>query len=54
MLAIRVTPVFPFFAVNVLAGILNVSTRTYMITTAIGMVWSFIFAAAGAGVIELL
>ena len=53
MLVMRITPVFPFFAVNVLAGILKVSNPTYFITTAIGMMWSFVFAAAGAGVIEL-
>ena len=54
MLFIRVTPIFPFFVVNVLAGILGVKNRTYMITTACGMFWSFIYAGVGAGLFEVL
>ena len=53
MLVMRTVPVFPFFAVNVLAGILKVSNKTYMTTTAIGMIWSFVYAGVGAGVLEL-
>ena len=54
MLVMRTVPVFPFFAVNVLAGILKVSNKTYMTTTAIGMIWSFVYAGVGAGVLELV
>ena len=54
MLVLRITPVFPFFAVNILAGVLGVSNRTYMITTACGMFWSFVYAGVGAGLFEVL
>ena len=54
MFLIRITPVFPFFAVNILAGVLGVSNRTYMITTACGMFWSFVYAGVGAGLFEVL
>ena len=54
MFIIRVTPVFPFFAVNVRAGVIGVSTRTYAVTTACGMFWSFVYAGVGAGAFELL
>ena len=54
MLIMRITPVFPFFLVNVVAGVVGVSNRTYFITTACGMVWSFIYAGVGAGAFELL
>ena len=54
MLFIRCTPIFPFFVTNVVAGVIGVSTRTYAITTAIGMFWSFIYAGVGAGLFEVL
>ena len=54
MLFIRCTPIFPFFATNILAGVLGVSNKTYMITTACGMFWSFIYAGVGAGLFEVL
>ena len=54
MLFIRVTPIFPFFVTNVLAGVLGVKNRTYFITTACGMFWSFIYAGVGAGLFEVL
>lgn len=54
MLIIRVTPVFPFFVTNVVAGVIGVTTRTYATTTAIGMFWSFVYAGVGAGAFELL
>lgn len=54
MLFVRVTPIFPFFMVNILAGALGVRNSTYMITTACGMFWSFIYAGVGAGLFEVL
>lgn len=54
MLLVRVTPVFPFFVTNIMAGVLGVKNSTYMITTAIGMIWSFIYAGVGAGLFEAL
>ena len=54
LLFIRVTPVFPFFVVNILCGALGVKNKTYMICTAIGMFWSFVYAGVGAGLFEVL
>lgn len=54
MLLVRVTPVVPFFATNIIAGVLGVKNSTYMITTAVGMFWSFIYAGVGAGLFEAL
>lgn len=54
MLVVRLTPVIPFFLTNIVAALIPVSNRTYMTTTAIGMVWSFVYAGVGAGAFTLL
>ena len=54
LLFIRCTPIFPFFVTNILCGVLCVRTRNYMIATAAGMFWSWIYAGVGAGAFTLL
>ena len=54
LLFIRLTPIFPFFITNILAGVLGVKLSNYMIATAAGMVWSFVYAGVGAGLFQLL
>jgi uncharacterized membrane protein YdjX (TVP38/TMEM64 family) len=55
MLALRLTPVIPFFAVNLVPAFLGVSLRTYVWTTALGIIpGSVVFASIGAGLDALL
>ena len=54
LLVIRLTPIFPFFLTNIVCGVLGVKTRNYMIATAAGMIWSFVYAGVGAGLFQFL
>lgn len=48
LLTLRLIPLFPFFIVNVAAGLTRVSLPTYVTATAIGIIpGSFVFAYAG-------
>jgi uncharacterized membrane protein YdjX (TVP38/TMEM64 family) len=50
LLFLRLTPVFPFWAVNAVAGLCRVPFRTFIAATAIGIIpASFAFAFIGAG-----
>ncbi len=35
---IRLIPIFPFFIVNFLCGLTNISTKTFIFTTALGII----------------
>lgn len=55
MLAMRLTPVIPFFAVNVVPALLGVSPRTYVWTTLLGVIpGAVVFASIGAGLDALI
>jgi uncharacterized membrane protein YdjX (TVP38/TMEM64 family) len=57
LLFMRLVPVFPFFLVNIVAAIFNVSLRTFVLTTFFGIIpGGFVFANAGEqlGTIEKL
>src|SRR5437764_230110 len=46
----RLVPVFPFFAVNIAAGLLGVAARTYVAATFLGMIPGVIvYAGLGSG-----
>lgn len=48
LLLLRVIPLIPFFMVNILAGLTSVSVRTFMWTTALGVIpTALIFTFAG-------
>ncbi len=48
LLTVRLIPVFPFFIINFLSGLTNVSVKTFVWTTALGIVpVTIIFAYAG-------
>ncbi len=50
LLFLRLTPVFPFWAVNAVAGLSRIPLRTFMLATALGIVpASFAFALVGSG-----
>jgi uncharacterized membrane protein YdjX (TVP38/TMEM64 family) len=50
LLFLRLTPVFPFWAVNAVAGLSRIPLRTFVLATAIGIVpASFAFALVGSG-----
>lgn len=50
MLFLRLVPVFPFFIVNIVPGLLGVKLRTYVLTTFFGIIpGTFVYAALGAG-----
>lgn len=50
LLFLRLTPVFPFWAVNAVAGLSRMPMRTFIAATAIGIIpASFAFALVGAG-----
>ncbi|WP_210209225.1 TVP38/TMEM64 family protein [Dichotomicrobium thermohalophilum] len=55
LLFLRLVPVFPFWVVNLAPALLGVSLRTYVITTALGIIpGTFAFAFAGAGLDSVL
>lgn len=48
LLTLRLIPLFPFFLVNLVAGLTRISLRTYIIATVLGIIpGSFVFAYAG-------
>jgi uncharacterized membrane protein YdjX (TVP38/TMEM64 family) len=50
LLVLRLTPVAPFFVVNVAPAFFNVSLRAYVLASLIGMIpGAFVYAAVGAG-----
>lgn len=50
LLLLRLIPLFPFFIVNVAPALFNVSLRTYVLATLIGIIpGAFAFVSAGAG-----
>lgn len=50
MLFLRLTPVFPFWVVNAVAGLSRIPLRTFLLTTVIGIIpGSIAFALIGAG-----
>ncbi|WP_411817511.1 TVP38/TMEM64 family protein [Hyphococcus sp. DH-69] len=49
MFILRLAPVFPFWAVNIAAGLMGVSTRNFIIGTFFGIIpGSFVYASIGA------
>lgn len=50
LLVLRLTPVAPFFIVNLAPAFFNVSLRDYVLATLIGMIpGAFVYASVGAG-----
>jgi uncharacterized membrane protein YdjX (TVP38/TMEM64 family) len=50
LLFLRLTPVFPFWAVNAVAGLCRIPLRTFLAATALGIIpASYAFALVGAG-----
>lgn len=48
MLVLRLAPVFPFWVVNIAAGLLGVSLRNFLVGTGIGIIpGSFVYASIG-------
>jgi uncharacterized membrane protein YdjX (TVP38/TMEM64 family) len=48
LLTLRLIPIFPFFLINLLSGLTQVSIATYIAATAIGIIpGSFVYAYAG-------
>jgi len=48
LITLRLIPLFPFFLVNLLSGLTNVRTRTYIAATALGIIpGSFVYTFAG-------
>lgn len=55
LLVLRLTPVAPFFIVNLAPAFFNVSLRAYVLATLIGMIPGvFVYASVGAGLKEAL
>lgn len=54
LLVLRLVPIFPFFAVNLGAGLLGVRLRTYVAATLLGIIpATFIYAGLGSGLGKL-
>src|SRR5690606_25917219 len=50
LLVLRLVPLFPFFAVNLVPAFLGVRLRTYAAATLVGIVpGTFVYTAVGAG-----
>lgn len=55
LLFLRMSPLFPFWFVNLAAALANVPLRTFFWTTALGVLPAgFVFTAAGAGMDEIV
>ena len=55
MFVLRLAPIFPFWAVNIAAGLLGVSLRNFLIGTGLGIIpGSFVYASIGAGADKVL
>jgi uncharacterized membrane protein YdjX (TVP38/TMEM64 family) len=51
LLVLRLIPLFPFFIVNLVPGLLDVKPRTYILATAIGIIpGSYVFSTFGTGI----
>jgi len=51
MLFLRLVPLFPFFAINLVPAFMGVSTRIFIVTTFVGIIpGTFIFASIGNGI----
>lgn len=51
MFLLRLVPVFPFWAVNIAAGLFSVKPRTFLLATFFGMIpGSFVYVSVGNGV----
>jgi uncharacterized membrane protein YdjX (TVP38/TMEM64 family) len=50
LLFLRLVPIFPFFLVNIVAGLLGVSLSTFFIATIVGIIpGAFVYAGVGNG-----
>jgi uncharacterized membrane protein YdjX (TVP38/TMEM64 family) len=50
MLVLRLVPLFPFWAVNIVPAVLNIKSSTYIISTFIGIIpGSFVYVLVGNG-----
>jgi uncharacterized membrane protein YdjX (TVP38/TMEM64 family) len=48
LLILRLIPIFPFFLINIFSGLTNISLKTFIWTTAVGIVpGTFLYAFAG-------
>lgn len=55
LLTLRLIPLFPFFAINLVSAVLGVGLRTFVITTFLGIIpGTFVFASIGAGLGDLI
>ena len=55
MLVLRLVPLFPFWLVNLVPAFLGVSTRTYVISTLVGIIpGTFVYASLGNGIGHLI
>jgi len=55
MFVLRLAPVFPFWGVNIAAGLLGVSLRNFLIGTGLGIIpGSFVYASIGVGADKVL
>lgn len=55
LLVLRLAPVFPFFIVNIAPALFNISVRTYVAATLIGILpATFVFAYLGEGIGSVL
>jgi uncharacterized membrane protein YdjX (TVP38/TMEM64 family) len=55
LLFLRLTPVFPFWAVNAVAGLCRIPMRTFIAATALGIIpASFAFALVGSGLDQVI
>ena len=51
MLLLRLIPLVPFFALNIAAGVLNVSLRNYVLGTLVGIIpGTFVYVSIGNGI----
>lgn len=53
LMTLRLLPIAPFFLVNILAGIVNMKTRNYLIGTLVMFPWTIAYVGAGAGLFTL-
>jgi uncharacterized membrane protein YdjX (TVP38/TMEM64 family) len=54
LMTLRLIPLFPFWAVNLFAGLTTIPIRTYIWTTAVGIIpGSFVYAYAGSRLSEV-
>jgi len=55
LLFVRLTPVFPFWAVNIVPALLNMPLKSYVLATALGILpGTFVFAYVGTGLDSII